>query len=119
MPRYDFVCNDCKVIEERHKTIIDFNTPEKCKCGNIMVRLFPLSVSIINTETSFGSFMGRGNKVFDNGRVKPKTFKEYDRQGYGDALKDPNIDHTMKERIKEKQDKIARKEGKKITVGGK
>lgn len=41
MPRYDFKCNECGLIEERVKSFHD-DSLEVCKCGSDMTRQLSL-----------------------------------------------------------------------------
>lgn len=102
-----YKCPICGFMPDEPKSMIC----DRCG-GELRGEGFP---AVTNTRDSFGIGRNFIHENEDGTHKEITTFKEWEKAGYKDALSCHK--GAVKEKIKEKMDKIRRKEGKKITIG--
>ena len=115
MPRYDYDCPNCGTIE-RYAKMSECEADIECVCGATAKRMLSVSVAITNTRDQFGVGKSFVHENEDGTRKEITTRKEWEKAGYKDALSCHK--GAVKEKIKEKMDKIKRKNGQKTQIGG-
>ena len=88
---------------------------EKCYCGRKLERVYTVP-GITGTRDGFGV-----NKEFYSPHAKKyiNTWKGWERAKYCDVKNDTTMSHTLKEKVKEKMDKIKFYKSKGEDPGGK
>lgn len=120
MPLYSYFCRHCDEYFWVSKGMKDSGRIERCPdCKNTAIRQYDAKIS--GTRDGFG--INKSFRDVNTGR-EITTWKEWERAGYKDLKetlqgmpdKRGNKDFIM-QRVKEKEDRIKHKDGKKFNIG--
>ena len=53
MPTYDYKCPECDEIKERFLMLRDFDTPQFCQCGVLMLRIISSAPAVHGEEAAW------------------------------------------------------------------
>ena len=113
MPRYPYRCKDGH-YEEIDKPIALCSKLERCFCGLKLERVYTVP-NVTGTRDGFGVnnefYSPHAKKYIDN-------WKDWKKAGYSNPKNDSTMSHTLREKVKEKMDRVKRnKSNPKIKTG--